>query len=57
VAGFKDDIFARLEKGLANSTVMDVRIKSRIDCIDIGVSTGRIRAFISVLNEKLMVEN
>ncbi len=55
--GLKDDIVARLETGLANSTVMDVRSKFRVDCSEISVNIGRIRAFISALNEKLMVEN
>ncbi len=57
MAGFKDDIVVRLETRLSNSTVMDVRSKSHIGRSDIGVNTGRIRAFISALNEKLMVEN
>jgi len=54
--GFKDDIVIRLDAGLANSTVMDVRSKSRIGRSDIGVNARRIRAFIAALNEKLMVE-
>ena len=55
--GFKDDIVIRLDTGLANSTVMDVRSKSRIGRSDIGTNARRIRAFIAALNEKLMVGN
>lgn len=53
--GFKDDIVIRLQAGPANSTVMDVRSKSRIGRSDIGVNANRIRAFTAALNEKLMV--
>ena len=55
--GFKDDIVIRLDAGLANSTVLDVRSKSRIGRSDIGTNARRIRAFIAALNEKLMVGN
>lgn len=40
----------------ANSTVLDVRSKSRIGS-NIGTNARRIRAFIAALNEKLMVGN
>lgn len=55
--GFKDDIVIRLQPGLAGSTVLDVRSKSRIGLSDVGVNANRIRAFTAALNEKLMVEN
>lgn len=54
--GFKDDVVIRLEEGFADSTVFDVRSKSRIGRSDIGANANRIRAFISALNTKLMVE-
>jgi len=55
--GFKDDVVIRLEAGPANSTVLDIRSKSRIGRSDIGVNANRIRAFTAALNEKLMVIN
>ena len=54
--GFKDDVVIRLETGPADSTVFDMRSKSRIGRSDIGANAGRIRAFTAALNEKLMVE-
>lgn len=54
--GFKDDVVIRLEEGPADSTVFDMRSKSRIGRSDIGANAGRIRAFIAALNQKLMVE-
>lgn len=55
--GFKDDVVIRLEAGPANSTVLDMRSKSRIGRSDIGVNANRIRSFTAALNEKLMVED
>lgn len=54
--GFKDDIVIRLERGPANSTVLDVRSKSRVGVSDVGVNANRIRRFTAALNAKLMVE-
>jgi len=55
--GFKDDVVIRLESGLADSTVLDMRSKSRVGRSDIGVNANRIRTFTAALNEKLMVED
>jgi uncharacterized protein (DUF1499 family) len=55
--GFKDDVVIRLQAGPAQSTVMDMRSKSRVGRSDIGVNANRIRTFTAALNEKLMVEN
>jgi len=46
-----------LESGLADSTVLDMRSKSRVGRSDIGVNANRIRTFTAALNEKLMVED
>jgi hypothetical protein len=54
--GFKDDVVIRLEAESANSTVLDIRSKSRIGRSDIGVNANRIRTFTAELNAKLMVE-
>jgi uncharacterized protein (DUF1499 family) len=54
--GFKDDVVIRLEASSANSTVLDIRSKSRIGRSDIGVNANRIRTFTAALNAKLMVE-
>lgn len=54
--GFKDDVVIRLTAGPANSTVLDMRSKSRVGLSDIGVNANRIRMFTAALNAKLMVE-
>jgi uncharacterized protein (DUF1499 family) len=54
--GFKGDVVIRLEARSANSTVLDIRSKSRIGRSDIGVNANRIRTFTAALNAKLMVE-
>lgn len=51
--GFKDDVVVRMVSGTANSTVLDVRSKSRVGRSDIGVNANRIRDFITRLNSKL----
>jgi uncharacterized protein (DUF1499 family) len=43
----------RMVSGTANSTVLDVRSKSRVGRSDIGVNANRIRDFITRLNSKL----
>lgn len=55
--GFKDDVVIRLEQGPGDSTVFDMRSKSRVGRSDIGVNANRIRTFINALNERLMVAN
>ena len=54
--GFKDDVVVRLRSGSANSTILDVRSKSRIGLSDVGVNANRIRAFTAALNNKLMID-
>jgi uncharacterized protein (DUF1499 family) len=54
--GFKDDVVIRLQAGSANSTILDIRSKSRVGRSDIGVNANRIRTFTTTLNAKLMVE-
>jgi len=39
--GFKDDVVIRLEEGPADSSVFDMRIKSRFVRSDIGAKAGR----------------
>ena len=52
--GFKDDVVVRLLPGpAADSTLVDVRSKSRVGRSDIGVNAARIRAFREALNERL----
>jgi len=55
--GFKDDVVVRLTRGTADSTILDVRSKSRVGRSDIGVNAKRIRTFTSLLNARLGVEN
>lgn len=54
--GFKDDIVIRLQAGSANSTILDMRSKSRVGRSDIGVNANRIRVFTAALNDKLQVD-
>lgn len=51
--GFKDDVVVRMVAGNANSTIVDVRSKSRVGRSDIGVNANRIRDFLTRLNSKL----
>jgi len=39
--GFKDDVVIRLEEGPADSSVFDMRLKSRFGRSDIGAKAGR----------------
>lgn len=39
--GFKDDVVTRLEEGPADSSVFDMRLKSRFGSSDIGAKAGR----------------
>ena len=55
--GFKDDVVIRLIDGSTNSTIMDVRSKSRVGRSDIGVNAKRIRNFTALLNARLGAEN
>ena len=55
--GFKDDVVVRLTRVTANSTILDVRSKSRVGRSDIGVNAKRIRTFTGMLNARLAVEN
>ena len=55
--GFKDDVVIRLTRSTGNSTILDVRSKSRVGRSDIGVNARRIRSFTAMLNEKLMMGN
>lgn len=55
--GFKDDVVIRLNEGSTNSTIMDVRSKSRVGRSDIGVNAKRIRSFTALLNARLGAEN
>ena len=48
--GFKDDVVIRIQPGPAESTMLDVRSKSRVGRSDIGMNARRIRAFTSSLN-------
>jgi len=50
---FKDDVVVRMVAGNGNSTMVDVRSKSRVGRSDIGVNANRIRDFFSRLNSKL----
>lgn len=53
--GFKDDVVVRLLPGpAADSTLVDVRSKSRVGRSDIGVNAARIRAFREALSARLM---
>ncbi len=51
--GFRDDVVIRLQTGAADSTVFDMRSKSRIGRSDVGVNAARIRLFVSELNRRL----
>lgn len=55
--GFRDDVVFRLQAGPANSTIMDMRSKSRVGRSDIGVNANRIRTFTAVLNDRLVVQD
>jgi len=50
---FKDDVVVRMVASNGNSTMVDVRSKSRVGRSDIGVNANRIRDFFSRLNSKL----
>lgn len=54
--GFKDDVVVRLQTGSMNSTILDIRSKSRVGRSDIGVNANRIRRFTKALNTKLMID-
>jgi len=55
--GFKDDVVIRLKPGgAADSTILDIRSKSRVGRSDIGVNANRIRRFSKALNIKLMID-
>lgn len=55
--GFKDDVVVRLKPGAAtDSTILDIRSKSRVGRSDIGVNANRIRRFSKALNTKLMID-
>ena len=50
--GFKDDVVVRLQY-TGNSTLIDVRSKSRVGKGDVGKNAERIREFFSVLEEEM----
>ena len=47
---FKDDVVIRISADQGDSTILDVRSKSRVGKSDVGVNAKRIRAFFAALN-------